>query len=522
MDTEPLLAALFNALIKTMNENKKKAATSYIAVLIAAIVFYIIGCAPGPLWQDSGMYHYRIWHNDIEGKLGLALSHPLYHIIGIGVKYIPLGEFAYRVNLISAIAAAFAIANLFLLLRLWLGKNLPALLAAITLALSWTIWQFASIAETYTLYSALLFAELIMLLQYVKTKRAGFLYLLALFNGLAIANHMWAVIPFTCYVVFVAVLLIQKQIRPRNLAVIVSFWVIGAAPYEYLIIKNAIQTGDFTATLASAFFGKSWSGAVLNTHLSARIVGENLIFMAYNFSTFNGLFLFVGLYGLKKVSPGRSFANVLLALLILFFVFAFRYTVPDRYAFFIPFYCVGSIIGGVGFDLFITQPNRKILRGIVFFLALFPVPTYIVAPVIAQKMQFNLSTKRDIPYRNEYIWFLRPWQRSNYGPEQFANEVFNTAEQNSVIYADSTTAFPLLYLQEVKKSRSDVKIISGIASSEDSPEFNEQTITKLLAERAVYVVSPIEGYCPDFLLERYDFVPAGVIWRIVEKGRNKY
>ena len=60
--------------------------SSYIAVLIIAAVLYIATCAPGALWQDSGMYQYRIRHNDIEGNLGLALSHPLYHIIGIGVK----------------------------------------------------------------------------------------------------------------------------------------------------------------------------------------------------------------------------------------------------------------------------------------------------------------------------------------------------------------------------------------------------------------------------------------------------
>jgi len=95
---------------------------SYIAVLLIAAGLYMATCAPGALWQDSGMYHYRILHNDIEGKLGLALSHPLYHIMGIGVKYIRLGEFAYRINLISAVAAAFTIANLFLLLRIWLGR----------------------------------------------------------------------------------------------------------------------------------------------------------------------------------------------------------------------------------------------------------------------------------------------------------------------------------------------------------------------------------------------------------------
>ena len=35
---------------------------------------YVLTCAPGPLWQDSGLFQYRIWHNDIEGKLGLAFG----------------------------------------------------------------------------------------------------------------------------------------------------------------------------------------------------------------------------------------------------------------------------------------------------------------------------------------------------------------------------------------------------------------------------------------------------------------
>jgi hypothetical protein len=500
----------------TKNENNffisRNLTVNYFVVLLAAAVLYIATCAPGPLWQDSGMYQYRIWHNDIEGKLGLALSHPLYHIIGIGVKYIPLGEFAYRVNLISAVAAAFTIANLFLLLRLWLGKNLPAVLAAITLALSWTIWQFASIAEVYTLYSALLLAELIMLLQYVKTKRVGFLYLLALFNGLAIADHMWGIIPFTCYVVFVAVLLVQKQIRLRNLAVFVSLWVIGAAPYEYLIIKNIVQTGYFTGTVASALFGNSWRGAVFNTRLSIKLAGENLIFMAYNFPTPNCLFFFAGLYGLKKVSPGRSFRNILLALLILFFVFAFRYTVLDRYAFFMPFYCLVSILIGIGFNLLVTQPNRKILCRIVFILALLPIPTYIIAPVIAQKMQFNLSTKRDIPYRNEYIWFLRPWQTGYHGPEKFANEALDAVEDKAIIYADGTTVYPLWYVQQVKGKGLDVKIVSKHGSYESPIAF---PAAETIAEQPVYVVSPVVGYCPGFLLERYKFERKGILWKVI-------
>jgi hypothetical protein len=85
-------------------------------VFVAALVLYVLTCAPGPLWQDSGMFQYRVWNNDIRGGLGLALAHPLYHWIGAAVKAIPLGEFGLRVNLISAVSGAVAVANVFLLL----------------------------------------------------------------------------------------------------------------------------------------------------------------------------------------------------------------------------------------------------------------------------------------------------------------------------------------------------------------------------------------------------------------------
>lgn len=488
----------------------------YFTVFLGAAVLYVATCAPGPLWQDSGMYQYRIWHNDIEGGLGLALSHPLYHLIGIAVKYVPVGEFAFRINLISAIAAAAAVANLFLLLRLWLGKNLPSLVAAITFALSWTHWQFATIAEVYTLHSALFLAELIVLFQYVRTRRVGFLYLLALLNGLAIANHMWAGIALACYVVFMATLLIKRQIRSKHFGIIIALWLVGASPYGYLIIKSLIETHDFVAVVSSAFFGNNWQRAVFNISVSADLVKENLIFIFYNFATPNILFFFAGLYGLKKLAPDRAFKNVFLALLILFFVFAFRYTVPDRYAFFLPFYCLASVLIGLGFDLLVVQPRRKVLCWIVLLFTLLPIPTYIIAPVIAQKTQFKLPTKREIPYRNDYAWFLQPWRTGYRGAEQFANEALGTAEKNSLIYADGTTVYPLLYVQQVKGVRKDVTVVSGHGSVNNLKDYGEAVIDKLFVERAVYVVSPVAGYCPQFLLERYKFEQAAVLWRAVD------
>jgi hypothetical protein len=478
---------------------------SYIAVFIIAGGLYTAACAPGPLWQDSGMYQYRIWHNDIEGRLGLALSHPLYHIIGIGVKHIPLGEFAYRINLISAVTAAFTIANLFLLMRIWLGKSLPALLTAIVMALSHTFWRHAVIAETYTLYTALFSAELLMLLQYFKKRQVVYLYLLGLCNGLAAANHMFAIIAFACYLVFCIILLKRKHIKLRHFRNIVLLWIAGAAPYGYLIVKDIIQGGSFSATASSAFFGDIWQSNVLNLRLSGGLIKENLLLIAYNFPTPNIILLFVGIYGLTKVPRGFGYAKILLALLILYFIFAFRYIVPDRYAFFIPFYCLASVLIGVGFDLLITKFKYKILCWMVFIFALLPIPVYMAVPFIAEKIEFNISTRADIPYRNDYTWFLQPWKIGYNGAERFAEEVLDKLGPEAVVYADNTMVYPLLYMQEVKDKRADVRIISNYARSKGMPSLNTKTLTKWQSEGDVYTVSPLAGR-----------KGTGIVWKIAD------
>lgn len=42
-------------------------------------------------------------------------------------------------------------------------------------------------------------------------------------------------------------------------------------------------------------------------------------------------------------------------------------------------------------------------------------------------------------------------------------------------------------------------------------------IDELFAKGSVYVVSPVVGYCSKFLLEKYNFTKAGVLYRAVGK-----
>lgn len=489
----------------------------YILVFAAAAVLYAATCAPGPVWQDSGVIQYRVWHNDIEGKLGLALSHPLFYIIAIAAKHIPLGEFAYRVNLTTALISALAVANLFLLLTLWLRSTLPAVVGALSLALSHTFWSNAAVPETYNLGMALLLFELIILLMYAETGRVTWLYALAFVNGLAIANHMLASIPLACYLALLLALAARKQIRSKHVLVMALLWIIGALPYEYLIIREIVRSGDFWSTMSSAAFGKSYKADVLNTSVSGRIVKENLMWMALNFPTPNIILAFVGISAFHRASPKRWFAGIILALLVLFLIFAFRYTIVDRYAFFIPFYCIVSILIAVGACSVLARRRRKSLGRVIVALCFLTIPAYMAAPKAAKWLGVTSGRDRNIPYRDDYTYFLRPWQTGYRGAERFAGEALDSVRQNAIVHADNTTAPPLLYAQEVKAKRPDVRIISPVGCSPGSPELNEQTADRLLAEQLIYVVSPVKRYCPDLLLERCVFEPAGPIYHAIPK-----
>ena len=475
-------------------------------------------CAPTVLWQDSGMFQYRIWQHDFRGGLGLALAHPLYHFIGIAVKNIPFGEFGYRVNLISALCGAITVANIYWCLVLLLRKHVSAIIGALSLGFSWTFWQHASIAEVYTLYTAIFSFELVLLVLYYQTTNIKILWLMLFINGLSVTNHMWGIIPLGCYALFAAYLLYEKELRIKHITIAFLCWGIGVFPYVCLIIEYYFTSHDIMHTIKSALFGELYGDDVLNTKMSLRVIKENVIFIFYNFATPNIVFIIFGIVYLRRRVKQYWHSLLLLSITFLFFVFAFRYTVPDRYAFFIPFYMCSALLIGVGVNQILIKYPAKIISLSLVIFTLMPIMVYAIVPKIAQIREVSLGVKREIPYRNDYAYFLTPWQGDNYGPEIFAKHALASVSEEGIIIADGTTLYPLWYTQVVKGISPSVKIIASHGDYQSPlPLPDDAELKQLMQSHDVYVVSPVKGYCPENLLLNYTFKSVGPIFKIAAK-----
>ena len=489
-----------------------------VLVLLGALALYVVTCAPGPVWQDSGMLQWRVLNHDVQGRLGLALAHPLFYLLAIGGKWVLWGEPAWRVNVVGAALGALGVASVFLLVRLWTGRAWAALVSAATLGVMHTYWRHAALPETYDLYVALLLGELSCLVAYARTGKRGWVYGLALVNGLAVATHMLGVLSLAVWLVLGAAGVWASRLRWRDAALCVGLWSLGALPYLWLIGSALAEGQPAGSVLHSAAFGQSWAGAVLNRSLSTGLLRENVLLFGYNFATPNVLLAMGGLAWLFGRGSKRWLGWVLVALMVLYGGFAGRYTVADRYAFFLPFYALTAVLVGLGAAWAAQRWSwTGRWRAGVLLAALLPVAAYAAGPPVAERAGVSLGTRRELPYRNDYRWFLQPWKRGYQGPARFAKETFETVGAGSIVYADQTTVYPLLYAQVVHGQGRDVAVVSNVVHSEAAPALEASSAADWVRQGRLYVVTPTEGYCPAFLLAGYDFERAGTVWRVAAR-----
>ncbi len=133
----------------------------WLAVLVGvlALAAYVRTLAPDVLYHDSAEFQ------TLTYTLGMTHStgYPVYLLAARVVGFLPLYSPAWRVNLVSALCAAWTVSGVYLLARFFTPSRIGAALGSVALALSYTFWSQAIIAEVYTPGMAVLTTVLLLL-----------------------------------------------------------------------------------------------------------------------------------------------------------------------------------------------------------------------------------------------------------------------------------------------------------------------------------------------------------------------
>jgi len=486
-------------------------------VFVAAAGVYLLTAQRGPSWQDSGIFQWRIHTFDLTGWLGLALAHPLLIVLGKLGAMVPLGEEAFRVNALSAIAGAVAAANLAVLVRRLTPKTpTAAYFSAAAFTLAHTVWWLSTVTESHAVLAAITSGELLVLVSLVRRPRVSMLLLLGLLNGLGVCTHNLALLALPAYGLTVVALAVKGKLRRLSVPLFVLSWCAGASLLLTLVIRQAAEIG-FGSAVHSALFGKHWQGDVMGGSLRAFALG--LGYIVYNFPNFALPLAAVGLWRLAR-RVGKPLAAALGYILAVHFVFAVRYTVPDQFMFFVPFYLMVSALAGVGLAELSDMRRSWLPVAAWATLALGPI-AYAAAPAAVPALKVALpGAARELPFRNHARYWLTPWKHDENSAERFATAALAQLKRQTgqaILIADSTTLSPLRWIAEIEGAperirltdRSDSKLLGPL--EQDPEQFWEGVRQQ---GTSLFVISNEPGYCPEALRPYVEPERTGVLYRV--------
>ncbi len=161
-------------------------------VFAAAFLSYLRALPPALApWRDTGEMSLASW------TLGVShpTSYPLYVLLGRLAAWLPLGNFAYRLNVLAAAAGAAAVALLFDFVRRRRGPA-AALAAAAWLGLNAEFWTVSQVSEMYSLWILCAVALMALALDVSEDRDErrwpGFCFLAGLLLGNRLDLVLWA------------------------------------------------------------------------------------------------------------------------------------------------------------------------------------------------------------------------------------------------------------------------------------------------------------------------------------------
>ncbi len=487
----------------------------WLACFVAFGLLYGLTAARDIQWQDSGHFILRIVTGELVNELGIALSHPLHFWLGRAAMALTGLEPAFAITLVSSLGGALTVANLYGAARTLTGRRAAALFAAVSLGLANVFWHLSTVAECYTVTTALLSAELWCLIAYARHRRGWMLIAAALANGVGLANHNLAALTTPIIVWITIDQLVRRRISFGAALAAAAAWIIGTLPLTLLSLVQWLATGDLAGTIRSTLFGHGYQSHVLGASISVRQLGITSAFIALSFPNLFLLLAALGLVRRRRPSVPLMTYAALVAALVIHAAFVLRYNVIDQHTFLLPTLCVLALFAAVGFSRVQTfwPPRwRKATVGIALALLLLTPVVYFIAPRVARHYQV-LEGFRNKPYRDDYTYLFVPWAVVETSAARMSSEALELAGDDGLILVeDNMATFAARYRAVLARRRTG----SGpeVLSADSADAALLAAIDSALAQGRAVVLVPRDRDDPDLSSPHLPWERVGDLYRI--------
>ncbi len=480
-----------------------------ISLGLAAFLAYLRTLAPSVLPGDSGEFQFA------AALLGVAhpTGYPLYLLLGRAfMGLVPVGDPAFRMNLLSALFAAAAVSVTYLLARQITPRRAFAALAALTLAFSNTFWSQAVEAEVYALNSLLVAITFLLLLRATarptegsaEQPHYGWAAAAALSYGLSLTHHRTVILLLPAILLY---LVLERRRLPHVtlrrglvLGALVALPQVlyayiplraPATPYFHQLLSPGQEITVYDGSVAA--FLSVFSGSGFQSELGLADWPARL---ALAWGLFNQQFTLVGIaLGLAGLLALWKRGAARWALLIFSFAavlaFCVAYHIGDVADLFTPAYVVFAVLLALGAEAIANGINRLVARGPVMS-GLTALSLLLPATLLVTNLPL-VDRSGDQTRRN--------WQAILDQP---------IAAGAVIVTNDRDEMMPLYYFQFVESQRSDLLGLFPRLL----PEPGYGNVVRLLdmasaTGRPLYLLKNMPG-----LEIRYAFHPEGLLYRV--------
>jgi hypothetical protein len=413
--------------------------------------------------------------------LGLAHSpgYPFYTWLGKIFTWLPVGDIAHRMNLMSALMGGLGVGCLYLIIIALLHprsasslfRRLSAAATTILFAFSSTFWSQTGIAEVYVPNTAMIALTLLALFYWERTRTDWAFFLFALIFGLSLGTHLSSLGFAPAFALFILLTDIKCLKRPVWwLAGVLGFG-IGAAQFLWLPLKASTLTdramlARSPTTLKGIYSYTLGAFSQLKFAFPFRELPDRLvIYIDLLRQEFGLLGLFLGVIGLAALLLRRPRHYYLLVSMYLVHVFFFiQYRAFDLEVFFLPAHFLWAIF--IAFGLIETLAG---LAALIRFL-----PGELTKKIATGILIIAVLLASFVP-------LLRNWRANDRSEDVAINDFYANAweilpENSILITQGGVFGYDAFYWQLVYDTRTDVELPTLPAGSPSKPDYRNHDI----------------------------------------------